>query len=61
MSWDFERVIPAHWEGPVDAGPNEFRDAFRFLEDPSLDPFPKADMARGLQPIADLVVAPADA
>lgn len=59
--WDFERVVPAHWEGPIDAGPNEFRDAFRFLEDPSLDPFPKADMARGLQPIADLVVAPADA
>ena len=59
--WDFERVVPAHWEGPIDAGPNEFRDAFRFLEDPTIDPFPKADMARGLQPIADLVVKPADA
>lgn len=54
--WDFKRVIPAHWEGPVDANTVEFRAAFAFLEDPALDPFPEADMRRGLKPIADLVV-----
>jgi hypothetical protein len=40
----------------VEAGPEEFRAAFRFLEDPSLDPFPMGDMKRGLQPIADLIL-----
>ena len=54
--WDFERIVPAHWEAPVSAGPAEFRAAFRFLEDPTLDPFPVGDMKRGLQPIADLIL-----
>ena len=40
----------------MEAGPEEFRAAFRFLEDPSLDPFPMGDMKRGLQPIADLIL-----
>jgi len=54
--WDFERVIPAHWEGPIDTNPEQFRAAFTFLEDPGADPFPEPDLRRGLQPIADLVI-----
>ena len=54
--WDFQRVIPAHWEGPIDADVEQFRAAFRFLENPELDRFPEPDMRRGLQPIADLVI-----
>ncbi|OSX72226.1 hypothetical protein BU14_0457s0019 [Porphyra umbilicalis] len=30
--WEFTSVLPAHFEGPVPAGPAEFRDAFTFLE-----------------------------
>lgn len=29
--WDFTSVLPAHFDGPVPAGPAEFRDAFAFL------------------------------
>ena len=54
-SWDFDKVVPAHWAGPVNAGPAEFARAFRFLEDPTLDAFPEGDMKRGLKPIADAV------
>ena len=53
--WEFDKVVPAHWAGPVAAGPAEFERAFRFLEDPSLDAFPEGDMKRGLKPIADSV------
>lgn len=31
--WDFSRVISAHFSAPVDAGPHEVRDAFRFAYD----------------------------
>ena len=54
-SWDFDKVVPAHWAGPVTAGPAEVARAFRFLEDPTLDAFPEGDMKRGLKPIADAV------
>lgn len=54
--WDFQRVIPAHWEGPIDADVEQLRAAFRFLENPEFDRFPEPDMRRGLQPIADLVI-----
>ena len=53
--WEFDKVVPAHWAGPVAAGPAEFERAFRFLEDNSLDAFPEGDMKRGLKPIADSV------
>ena len=53
--WEFDKVVPAHWAGPVAAGPDEFERAFRFLEDNSLDAFPEGDMKRGLKPIADSV------
>ncbi len=31
-SWDFDRVISCHLDAPVDATPQEFRQAFGFLE-----------------------------
>jgi hypothetical protein len=56
-AWDFERIVPAHWEGPIEGvSAEDVRVAFRWLEDFSLDPFPEADMRRGLKPIADAVV-----
>ncbi|MBF2028762.1 MAG: DUF4336 domain-containing protein [Oscillatoriales cyanobacterium C42_A2020_001] len=30
--WDFQRIIPCHLDGPVDATPRQFRQAFAFLE-----------------------------
>lgn len=31
-SWDFEQIIPAHFQAPIPAGPEDFRRAFAFLE-----------------------------
>ncbi|KAL3157286.1 hypothetical protein ABBQ38_001518 [Trebouxia sp. C0009 RCD-2024] len=31
--WSFKRVIPAHFDAPVAAGPKDFRQAFQFLWD----------------------------
>ena len=31
-SWDFERVVPAHFDAPIAAGPKEFAAAFDFLK-----------------------------
>ena len=31
MSWDFERVIPAHFDAPIAATPATLRPAFNFL------------------------------
>lgn len=31
-SWNFERVIPCHFDSPVQATPSQFRQAFAFLE-----------------------------
>ena len=44
-------------DAPVAADPEAVRAAFRFLDDPGADAFPEGDMARGLQPIIDAVVA----
>ena len=52
--WEFDQIVPAHFEAPIVAKPNDFSAAFRFLQDPSIDAFPKNDLARGLQPIADI-------
>jgi len=52
--WDFEQIIPAHFEAPIQATPKDFVAAFRFLQDDSIGAFPKNDLARGLQPIADI-------
>ena len=54
--WDFEQIVPAHFEAPVAATPKEFSRAFSFLQDDSIDAFPKNDLARGLQPIADIAL-----
>lgn len=36
--WDFQRIIPAHFDAPVTATPQQFRQAFAFLErQPKLD------------------------
>ena len=60
--WEFTRIVPAHWDAPIETTPQEFRTAFRFLGDEigdgnsNLDDtFPERDLERGLRPIADLV------
>ncbi|VXD14207.1 conserved hypothetical protein [Planktothrix serta PCC 8927] len=30
--WDFNRIIPCHFDSPIRATPNQFRQAFNFLE-----------------------------
>lgn len=55
-NWDFCQIVPAHFDAPIAAGPAEFARAFRFLEDPLIDAFPEADLARGLQPIANIAL-----
>ena len=49
-------IVPAHWDAPIDANVNEFRNAFRFLEDDRIDPFLDGDLKRGLTPIAKAVL-----
>eukprot|EP00747_Dinoflagellata_sp_TGD_P114540 gnl/TRDRNA2_/TRDRNA2_171950_c2_seq2.p1 gnl/TRDRNA2_/TRDRNA2_171950_c2~~gnl/TRDRNA2_/TRDRNA2_171950_c2_seq2.p1 ORF type:complete len:189 (-),score=16.50 gnl/TRDRNA2_/TRDRNA2_171950_c2_seq2:52-618(-) len=51
--WDFERVVPAHWDAPIAATPAEVEAAFRFLDDPSAEPFPRNDL-RALQPFGEV-------
>ena len=48
--WNFERIIPCHFDAPIKASPSEFRQAFAFLEKnpPQLfgsgsQPLPKKD------------------
>ncbi|EOD41323.1 hypothetical protein EMIHUDRAFT_199638 [Emiliania huxleyi CCMP1516] len=50
--WQFEQIVPAHFEAPIRASPSEFARAFAFLEDERIDAFPAGDTARGLRPIA---------
>jgi hypothetical protein len=51
-AWDFCRIIPCHFDAPVEATPLQFRQAFAFLENPApgerhADPsaLPEADVA----------------
>lgn len=30
--WEFERIVPCHFDAPIQAGPTQFRQAFGFLE-----------------------------
>lgn len=30
--WDFQRIVPCHFDSPIEAGPRQFRQAFAFLE-----------------------------
>jgi len=34
-SWDFQRIIPCHFEAPIKAGPRQFWQAFAFLKNHS--------------------------
>ncbi|NET57524.1 MAG: DUF4336 domain-containing protein [Symploca sp. SIO2E6] len=31
-NWDFQRIVPCHFDSPIDANPHQFRQAFGFLE-----------------------------
>ncbi len=33
--WDFQQIIPCHFQAPITATPRQFRQAFAFLEQPS--------------------------
>ncbi|MCT7959861.1 DUF4336 domain-containing protein [Laspinema sp. D1] len=33
--WQFERIVPCHLDSPLNVGPQAFRQAFNFLEQPS--------------------------
>jgi Domain of unknown function (DUF4336) len=35
-SWDFQRIIPCHFDSPIKAAPHQFRQAFSFLEKQSV-------------------------
>ena len=54
--WEFEQIVPAHFDAPIRASRDEFVGAFAFLEDGSVDAFPVNDLARGLTPIADIAL-----
>ena len=43
-SWNFNQVIPCHFAAPVDAKPQEFRQAFSFLELKDQIDLPQADL-----------------
>lgn len=44
-SWDFQRIIPCHFDSPIQANPHQFRQAFSFLEQQSSlnQPLPEVD------------------
>jgi len=54
--WEFEQIIPAHFDAPIKATPGDFKRAFAFLDDGTIDAFPENDLSRGLKPIADLAL-----
>ncbi|PSO47077.1 MAG: hypothetical protein BRC33_13605 [Cyanobacteria bacterium SW_9_44_58] len=51
VSWHFERLIPCHFQAPLQVSPREFRQAFSFLEKEELPinqpayPLPEEDLA----------------
>ena len=42
-NWDFKRIIPCHFDAPIEATPNQFRQAFSFLEKHSGNTLPQED------------------
>ena len=42
--WDFERMIPCHFDAPISATPDEFRAAFDFLKSSSASANTKSDV-----------------
>ena len=50
-SWKFQRIVPCHFDSPIEAGPHQFRQAFAFLEKhPSVD---EGLLANGGQPLPE--------
>ncbi len=43
-SWNFNRIIPCHFSAPIYATPEEFRQAFSFLESNKQQDLPEADL-----------------
>ena len=43
VCWDFQRIIPCHFDAPITANPPQFRQAFSFLE--STPTLPEVDFA----------------
>ena len=41
--WNFKRIIPCHFDAPIEATPNQFRQAFSFLEKHSNNALPQED------------------
>ena len=41
--WDFNKIIPCHFSAPIEATPNDFRQAFSFLEKHSNNVLPQED------------------
>jgi len=54
--WEFDQIVPAHFDAPITATPRDFSNAFLFLKDDTLDAFPEKDLARGLKTIADVAL-----
>ena len=52
--WRFNKIIPAHLDAPIKAGPKEFLQAFEFLDNPTSNPLPQGDM-RPLNAISNLL------
>ncbi|HAX74759.1 MAG TPA: hypothetical protein DCY88_02725 [Cyanobacteria bacterium UBA11372] len=48
--WHFLRIIPCHFDAPIEAGPHQFRQAFAFLEK---NPIGEDLLASGRKPLPD--------
>jgi len=53
-AWNFNRIVPAHLDAPISAGPKDFLRAFDFLVNPDQNPLPAGDM-RPLNAISKLL------
>ncbi|MEB3219642.1 MAG: DUF4336 domain-containing protein [Nostocales cyanobacterium 94392] len=42
-NWDFKRIIPCHFDAPIEATPDQFRQAFAFLDKYSNNILPQED------------------
>jgi hypothetical protein len=52
--WDIRQVIPCHLDAPITAGPEQIRQAFRFLEQTVQAGFPTSLPAEDLELLRDL-------
>lgn len=51
-TWDFRRIVPCHFHAPITASPQQFRQAFTFLENSNTANKP-ADINQQIPPNAD--------